>query len=70
MAKVKANSTMEVPKTIKVRIDDGIMESVDSRGGEAWTLFKHLHQSMNNRNSIAVLKQLAAVHGISVEVEE
>lgn len=66
----KAPKTMEVPKTLTVRINDGILEPTDKRGSVSQILFKHMHDSMNDRNALDVFKEIAKAHGIAVEVAD
>jgi len=68
--KAPATATMEVPQVMMVRIRDGILLSADERGSDMSILFKHVHESMNNRNCLPVLDSLAKHHGVEVKVEE
>ena len=61
-------ATMEVPKTLNVRINDGVIESTDKRGGTMNLVFKHVQATMNDKNSMDILKALASLHGVAVEV--
>ena len=65
----KAPATMEVPKVLNVRVVNGIIGSTDARGSVEQLLFRHLHESMNDKNATPALIGLARVHGFSVEVE-
>ena len=62
--------TMEVPKTLNVRITDGILESADDMGSVLQLAFNHLHGSMNDKNSLDKLKGLAEAHGWRVTVTD
>ena len=61
--------TMEVPKVLRVRVNDGILESVDKRGSAVNILFRHLQLSMNDKNAVDVLKSLAGAHGYEIEIQ-
>ncbi len=66
----KAPTTMEVPKVLHVVVNEGIIEPQAKRGTSEQILFKHLHDSMNDRNALDILKGLADAHGFSVEVAD
>jgi len=61
---------MEVPRSLHVRLNSGILETDDPRDSVEWTLFKHMHGSMNDKNNLEMLKGLAAHHGIEIATEE
>ena len=62
--------TLEVPKVINVRVADGIVQTMDGFGTPLHMLFKHLHDSLNDKNDVTALKSLASAHGYDVSVEE
>ena len=66
----KPPKTMEVPKVLNVRINEGILEPEAKRGTVERILFKHLHDSMNDRNAVDVFTELAKAHGYNVEIGE
>ena len=66
----KAPKTMEVPKVLNVHIVDGILDTTDARGSVEQLLFRHLHESMNDKNAMQALQGLANAHGFSVEVAD
>lgn len=59
---------MEVPKAINVRIADGIIETTDAYGGVLRGLFKHIHDTLNDKNDVNALKGLAEAHGYEVNI--
>lgn len=65
-----APKTLEVPKVINVRIADGIVQTMDGFGTPLHMLFKHLHDSLNDKNDVNALKGLASAHGYDVSIEE
>lgn len=70
MAKKNNTATMEVPKTMQVQVKDGLLLNKNERSGLMSMLFMHCQKSMNGRNDLALLKGLAEVHGVEVEVSE
>ena len=61
-------ATMEVPQTLNVRINDGVIESTNLRGSLQQLLFKHMQSSMNDKNAMQALIGIAGAHGVAVEV--
>ena len=59
--------TLEVPKVLHIRVNDGIIESLDDRHSPLNLLFRHLHDSMNDKNNLQTLETLAAAHGYTLE---
>ena len=66
----KPSSTLEVPRVLTVQVRDGILINKEQRNTPMAFLFQHCLASMNGRNDVVLLKQMAALHGVEVEVEE
>ncbi len=68
-SKLPKAKKMEVPKTISVKIDDGILVCTDKKNAPVYALFAHLLASMNDKNCVEALRLLADMHGYEIEVE-
>jgi len=59
--------TLEVPKVLNISVSEGIINV--SGDDNLSLLFRHLQDSMNDKNDVKALKALAKVHGYEVKEE-
>ena len=68
--KLPKTKKLEVPKTISIKIDDGIVVCAEDKRSPLSALFKHIQDSLNDKNHVDAIKALAQAHGFEVEVSE
>ena len=61
------SATLEVPKVMRVSVRNGYLVSKEPRNTAMHMLFEHIQRSMNNRQEVDIMRELAGLHGVQIE---